>query len=213
MRLFFDTQRSKFNIYKARNYMDNSLSLQLVINHAFLNQVRKDKNLTFSDLEGITKIPQSTIKNILLGNTQNPGTDKLLPICKALDIPIELAYEPGDVNDVKSKIEKQGIKNENASIMALKEIYEHQIASIVSTNEAHINNIRTHYEQHHNDLVDNFEKRLSDKREIIDSSNAHISSLKKELLFTRIAFLVCCSILVGILILEVANPNRGWIRF
>ena len=114
---------------------------------------------------------------------------------------------------IKSKIENQGIKEENVPIIALKEIYENQIASIIRTNETHINNIRSHYEQHHEDLKINFEKRLADKREIIESYEAHIESLKKATLIFGIAFLVCCLILITILILEVANPNLGWIRF
>ena len=193
--------------------MDNTIPFQPVINYAFLNQLRKDKDLTFADLEKITKIPESTIKNILLGKTKNPGIENLLPICKALEIPIELAYESGDANEIKNKIENKGIKDENAAVIALKEIYEHQIASIVSTNEAHITNIRSHYEQHHTDLVNNFEKRLLDKRELIESYKAHVQSLKNELLLSKIAFVVCGTILVTLLILEVANPNLGWIRF
>ena len=193
--------------------MDNTTPLQLVINHAFLNQLRKDKNLTFADLESVTKIPESTIKNILLGKTKNPGMENLLPICKALEIPVELAYESGDTNEIRNKIESKGIKDENAAVIALKEIYEHQIASIISTNEAHITNIRSHYEQHHTDLVNNFEKRLLDKRELIESYKSHIKNLEKELKFTRIAFLICATILLTLLIVEVANPNLGWIRY
>ena len=193
--------------------MNNTIPFQPVINYVFLNQLRKDKNLTFADLENMTKIPESTIKNILLGKTRNPGIENLLPICSALDIPVELAYESGDANEIKNKIESKGIKSENTSIIALKEIYEHQIASIISTNETHITNIRNHYEQHHTDLVSNFEKRLLDKREIIESYKVHIKSLEKDLKLTRIAFLICCGILISLLILEVANPSLGWIRF
>ena len=193
--------------------MDNTLPLQPVINYALLNQLRKDKNLTFADMEAAINVSESTIKNILLGYTRNPGTETLLKICKVLGIPLEIAYESGNINEIKSKIENQGIKEENVPIIALKEIYENQIASIIRTNETHINNIRSHYEQHHEDLKINFEKRLADKREIIESYEAHIESLKKAALIFAIAFLICCLILITILILEVANPNLGWIRF
>ena len=194
--------------------MENNITNSLVaINCQLLNQLRKDKNLTFADLEKMTNISESTIKNILLGRTKNPGMESLLPTCKALGISVEMAYEPGDVDEIKKKIETQGIKDENVSVIALKDIYEHQIAIINHNNEAHINNIRSHYEQHHNDLKENFEKRLSDKREIIESYEKHIKSLEKNVLASRISFGVCCSILIILLILEVSNPSLGWIRF
>ena len=190
------------------------------VNYQLLNQLRKDKNLTFADMESTTKISESTIKNILLGRTKNPGMESLLPICKELGIPVEIAFEPGDVDKIKMKLENQGIKEENVPVIALKEIYEHQIATINKNNEIHINNIRSHYEQHHEDLKENFEKRLSDKRELIESYKEHIASyksrtesLEKELLLSKIAFWICGSVLVILLILEVANPELGWIRF
>lgn len=200
--------------------MENNVAFQVGINYHLLNQLRKDKELTFADMEGLTTISESTIKNILLGRTRNPGMESLLPICKTLGIPVEIAYETGDIDEIKKKIEKQGIKEENIPVIALKEIYDHQIAAINNNNEIHINNIRSHYEQHHEDLRENFEKRLSDKRELIesykehlDSYKSHIKSLEKDLLISKIAFWVCCSVLVILLILEVANPNLGWIRF
>ena len=183
------------------------------INSALLNQLRKDKGLTFSDMEKFTNISESTIKNILLGRTKNPCMETLIPICKVLGIPVEIAYEHGDIEDIKNKIERQGIKEENVPVLALKEIYEHQIATINKTNEEHINNIRSHYEQHHEDLKENYEKRLADKREIIDSQNEHIKTLKRNLRTSVIGLPVCLVVFIALLIAEVLNPNLGWIQF
>lgn len=192
---------------KARNPMENNAqNSQMVVNHKLLNQLRKDKDLTFADMEKMTKVPESTIKNILLGRTNNPGMESLLPICRVLGIPVEIAYESGDVDEIKKKIENQGIKEENVPVIALKEIYEHQIATMKEANETHISNIRTHYEQHHKDLVDNFEKRLADKREIIELQ-------KSELKVSRAVAWIFGIILIVLLILEVSNPSLGWIRF
>ena len=186
---------------------------QTGVNYILLSQLKKDKGLSFPDMEKLTGISESTIKNVFFGKTRNPGMESLIPICRVLGIPVEIAYECGEVDEIKRKIEFQGIKEEDASIIALKEIYERQIAMLNATNEAHINNIRSHYEQHHEDLKDNYEKRLADKREIIDSLQGYVKSLKKECLSSRVAFWICCIILVGILVLEVANPNLGWIKF
>ena len=200
--------------------MENNATFQVGINYQLLNQLRKDKDLTFADMEKLTTISESTIKNILLGKTRNPGMESLLPISKALGVPVEIAYESGDVDEIKKKIENQGIKEENVPVIALKEIYEHQIVTINNNNETHINNIRSHYEQHHNDLKENYEKRLFDKRELIESYKehiesykSHIKSLEKDLLHSRIALWICCSVLVVLLILEVSNPSLGWIRY
>ena len=201
--------------------MENNVILsQTGVNYLLLNQLRKDKGLSFPDMEKLTGISESTIKNILLGKTRNPGMESLIPTCRVLGIPVEIAYEDGDVDEIKAKIEKQGIKEENVPVLALKEIYERQIEVINSNNETHINNIRSHYEQHHEDLKDNFEKRLFDKRELIESYKEHIESYKERIKVletetknSKIATWIFCGILVAILILEVANPNLGWIRF
>ena len=193
--------------------VNNVILSQTGVNYILLSQLKKDKGLSFPDMEKLTGISESTIKNVFFGKTRNPGMESLIPICRVLGIPVEIAYECGEVDEIKRKIEFQGIKEEDASIIALKEIYERQIAMLNATNEAHINNIRSHYEQHHEDLKDNYEKRLSDKREIIDSLQGYVKSLKKECLSSRIAFWVCCIVLVTILVLEVTNPNLGWIRY
>ena len=79
--------------------------------------------------------------------------------------------------------------------------------------ETHINNIRSHYEQHRQDSIENYEKRLSDKREIIEEKDNHIKTLKKEMLYARIFSWICVGILVSLLIAELMNPNLGWLRF
>jgi hypothetical protein len=86
---------------------------------------------------------------------------------------------------------------------------EHQ----VKMNETHINNIRTHYEQHRQDVKENYEKRLADKREIIEQKDKHIKTLEKEILSSKIFSWVCVAVLVALLIAEVMNPNLGWLRF
>jgi hypothetical protein len=55
-------------------------------------------------------------------------------------------------------------------------------------------------------LVDNFEKRLADKREIIELQ-------KQEHKASKIVAWVFGFILVALLIAEVMNPNLGWFRY
>ena len=48
--------------------------------------------------------------------------------------------------------------------------------------------------------------RLADKREIIAEKDKQIN-------FFKIIAAIGYAILIGLLILEVANPNLGWLRF
>ena len=180
----------------------------------------KDKKLTYDDLENLTRISKDTIKNILTGKTRNPGVESLNPICIVLGIPIQRVIR----QEEKVAMETQGIQEGNASILALKEIYEAQLSASKATSEAHIANIRAHYEQHHTDLVDNFEKRLADKREIIEVLKAENSKLTTQLKAqekeSRIGNIIRNSIIalfvigtIVLLILEFIHPEHGWIRW
>ena len=74
-------------------------------------------------------------------------------------------------------------------------------------------NIRSHYEQHHEDLKENYEKRLADKRELIESYKEHISSLERDSRTSKIAFWICVAVFIGVLVAEVMFPSLGWVRF
>ena len=192
---------------------NNDFSTPMIVNHIMLNTIRKEKNLTFDDMRTGIKIPEGTIKNVLLGYTKNPGGDTVNKICKFLGVPVESAYIPIDTEVIKAHLENEGIKGEDASILALKEIYERHEAQMKETTEAHIENIRAHYQQHREDVTENYEKRLADKREIIESKNEHIRMLEKECKHSKIFSWVCVSVLVLILVAEVMNPQLGWIKF
>ena len=139
----------------------------------------------------------STLKNLLSGKTEDPRIATIAPYI----------YAAGGSLDEMYTGERKEADNENVHI--IKEMCEHQ----VRMNETHINNIRTHYEQHRQDVKENYEKRLADKREIIDQKEKHIKSLKKEILSSKIFSWVCVAVLVALLIAEVMNPNLGWLRF
>ena len=198
----------------------NELNLQKGIDNELLKAAMEDKNLTYDDLEKRINISKDTIKNILTGKTKNPGVENLHPICRELGVSMEKVLR----QEEKVAIENQGIKNESAAVLALKEIYETQMSAAKATSEAHIANIRAHYEQHHTDLVDNFEKRLSDKREIIEilkEENAQLNNkLKEQEKATRtgnlIRNIIITAFVIGVialLILEFIHPEHGWIRW
>ena len=169
----------------------------------YLTTLRLKNDLTFEAIAERSKRSVSTVKNLCTGKTEDPRLDTVAPIVYAMGGSIDEMYNPD-----KSKDE---IKE--TSVLAMKDIYESQLTAIKESYDEQINNIRGHYEQHHDDLKENYEKRLADKRELIETKDAHIKSLEKESCSHKIAFWICISILVGILILEVMNPNLGWIRY
>ena len=187
----------------------NDIKLQKGINYELLNEARIEKNLTMEKTAELADVPEPTVKNILTGKTKYPRSDNLDSICHVLGIPMEKALRQAE----KTELENQGIKDGDLSVLALKEIYEMQLAATKEMNEAHIANIRAHYEQHHEDLKENYERRLADKRELIDTKDAHIKSLERSYLHSKVLSWICVSVLVALLIAEVMNPNLGWLRY
>ena len=187
---------------------DSTITIQEGVNCKLLDDVRKDRGLTIKALAEGCKIAEGTVKNICNGTVTNPQICTLDAICKFLGIPIEQVLLGRD--DKQTVMEVKAIKQEQVSVIALKEIYEQQMKETKEINEAHISNIRNHYEQHHEDLKENYERRLADKREIIEDTKARVKHLEKEnlmykLLFVALVLIVC--------LLEFMHPESGWIRF
>lgn len=169
----------------------------------YLTGLKEKTGLTYEVIAMKSKKSESTVINLCSGKTDNPGIDTIAPVVYAMGGSIDEMYNPGKNKDEVKEI----------SITSIKEIYEYQLAEQAKTNEAHINNIRTHYEQHRADVVENYEKRLADKREIIEQQDKHITSLEKENRSSKGFSWVCVAVLVALLIAEVMNPNLGWLRF
>lgn len=155
----------------------------------YINGKRVEAGLSFEALAGMCNRPESTVKNICSGKTEAPRLDTVLPIMEALGGSFDEMLHPNQGKD----------EMKECSVLALKDIYEFQIEKINQTNEAHINNIRTHYDQHHEDLKVNYER--------------VIGILKLACIISVIAFCACFVILISLLIAEVMNPNLGWIRY
>ena len=185
----------------------------LVVNFILLNKLRKDQGKTFADISKRIGVPEGTVKNVILGKSKRPGADVFHKICEDLGIAAEDALIVEGAEQIKVQLEAQAIKEGNVPVVALKEIYEQQLAKIAVMNETHINDIRAHYEQHHEDLIENYEKRLADKREIIDNNKEHVKSLRTIIMVLSISLGVCIVAFIGLLVAEVMNPNLGWFRY
>lgn len=169
------------------------MDARLVAN--YLTQLKEKSGITDEIIAEKSGRSVSTVKNLRSGKTEDPRLDTVAPVVYAMG---------GSIDEMYTGKSKDAVKE--ISISSIKEIYEQQLSEMAKTHEAHINNIRSHYEQHIEDLKDNYEKRLEGKDELIKGTSSHTN-------FFRILACVGLAILIGILILEVTNPNLGWIRY
>ncbi|MBO7240191.1 MAG: hypothetical protein J6V23_06890 [Bacteroidaceae bacterium] len=169
----------------------------------YLSSLKRKTGLTYEAIAEKSKRSESTVKNLCLGKAEDPRIDTVAPIVYALGGSMDEMLNPD-----KNKDELK-----ETSVIALKDSYEYQAALLKETSETHITNIRSHYAQHHEDLKENYERRLADKRELIDTKDAHIRTLERECLSSKVFSWVCVFVLVALLVAEVMNPNLGWLRY
>ena len=144
--------------------------------------------LTYEAIAEKSQRSESTVKNLCLGKTEDPRLDTVAPVIYAMG---------GSIDEMYTGKSKDAVKE--ISINSIKEIYEQQLLEMSKSNETQINNIRAHYEQHRSDSKENYERLLKEKS----------NQAKTFMVLACIGY----AILIGLLILEVANPNLGWLRF
>ena len=169
------------------------MDAKLVAN--YLTTLKENTGLTYEAIAEKSGLSVSTVKNLFSGKSEDPRLNTVGPVTYALD---------GSVDEMYTGKTKDELKE--ISLTAIREMYEFQLAEQRKTTESHILNIRAHYEQHRQDTVSNFERLLNEK-------DHQIKHFKKT---SFINFVIACigfGILIAILILEVANPDLGWIRF
>lgn len=184
------------------------------MNREILNTARIQLGWSVEKLAEESNVPFQTVKNVLSGKTKNSRVDTFVPLAKALGVPLEVLFETDENNiineEVIEEMVEEAIKDEkvpDVSVIALKEIYEHQITMMKETNEEHIKNIREHYERHIAELKEHYEKRLTDKRE-------HIDTIMLDKKWFRLASVVSVLALIGIFFfIEFMTPGHGWFTF
>lgn len=164
----------------------------------YLTTKSKEYNISPELVSKKTKIPEDTVKNAFSGKTSNPGIVNVAPMVHAVHGSLDEMCFGKQIND-------------NIAAPAI-EFYRQQIITMQEQHEQQNTEIRCHYEQHRQDYKDHTEHRLADKREIIEQLKEHNTSLKREVRSYKIFACICLAVLVGLLILEVSNPDLGWIR-
>ena len=157
----------------------------------YLSSLMEKQGLTDKVVADRCNASAETVKNLRTGKTDNPGIFTSAPILYAAN---------GSVDDMFG----HSTKNDSGEVFAnaIKELSEYQL----KINETHINNIRSHYERQN-------AENEKHHQEIVKLKDEHISMLKKTLLIVGIVAGVAISILIILLILEVSNPELGWLRF
>ena len=118
----------------------------------YLTMLKTKSGLTYEAIAEKSGISEATIKNLFSGKSEDPRLNTVAPVLYAMGGSLDEAYT-GKSKDVVKEI----------SINSIKEMYEFQIAEHRKTEETHINNIRTHYEQHRKDTLSNFERLIKEK--------------------------------------------------
>ena len=153
----------------------------------YLTRIIKEAGNNYEIVAQKSNTSEATVKNLCSGKTENPGILTLAPI----------VYAANGSLDVMCGKTKEDIDEKTKELM--KEMSEFQFDEYRKTEEAHINNIRAHYEQHREDTISNFERLIKEK--------------DKQINFFKILACIGFAILIGLLILEVTNPSLGWIKF
>lgn len=182
------------------------------MNYQRLNNARIKLGWSMEKTADESNIPLQTTKNVLTGISKNSRTDTVKALADALGVPIAEVFADEEIleDEVIEEMENKVIKENKAdevSVLALKEIYEHQITLMKEANQEHIKNIREHYERHISDLEKHYEKRLADKRE-------HIDTIMIDKKWFRLASVFSVVALLGVFFfIEFMTPGHGWFTF
>ena len=119
----------------------------------YITALKEKTGLSYETIAKKSNTSESTVKNLCLGKTEDPRLNTVAPVVYAMGGSIDEMCNPDKSRDEVKEI----------SIASIKEIYEQQLSEMAKTNETHINNIRSHYEQHRDDTISNFERLIKEK--------------------------------------------------
>lgn len=169
------------------------MDARLVAN--YLTRLKEKAGITFEAIAEQSGLSLSTVKNLFSGKSEDPRLNTVAPVTFVLN---------GSIDEMYSGKPKESLQE--ISLHSIKEMYEFQLSEQRAAEETRIANIRADHERHMNDVNTNHERLLAEKD-------------KNALLWKKVAlvcFGVACIgliILITLLILEVSNPDLGWIKF
>ena len=70
-----------------------------------IRQLCKERGITPNGLSNLAAVPQSTIKSILLGESQNPGTVTIKKLCDGLEITLAEFFSTPEFDALEQEIQ------------------------------------------------------------------------------------------------------------
>ena len=150
----------------------------------YLNTLKNKGNFTIETVSNLSGVPESTVKNIFTGKTEDPRFETVAAIVLAMGGSLDAIYSAAKQEDVEAN-----------AVITIKESYEHRIADI-----------REHYEHLLREQKERYEER-------IEEINEHIDTIKLDKRWFRIGFVASVLIFAMLCVAELSNPNLGWFRY
>lgn len=150
----------------------------------YLNALKNKGNFTFETISNLSGIPESTVKNIFTGKTEDPRFETVSAIVLSMGGSLDAIYTAAKKEDVEAN-----------AVIAIKEAYEERIALIKEQYEHRLNEKDKHYER------------------LLFEAEKHIETIKLDKRWFRIGFVVSIFIFALLCIAELLNPNLGWFRY
>lgn len=90
---------------------------------------KEESNLTYKDIGERSNTPAATVQKIFNGDTQNPNSETVYNIVKALGHTMEELYDGQTIKESKEEI---------ASVAVIREMYESRIAELKEQHQQHV---------------------------------------------------------------------------
>ena len=161
----------------------------------YLNKLKAKTGLTYEAIAEQTGLSLSTVKNLFSGKSEDPRLNTVAPVIYVLNGSLDEMY----IGKPKETLQE-------ISLNSIKDMYEFQLAQQRKDEEIRVANIRADHDKYIEILNKNHD-------EISNEKNKRIKMITKIAVGASVALAICASILIVLLILEVSNPNLGWIKF
>lgn len=150
----------------------------------YLNALKNKGNFTYEAVSNLSGVPESTVKNIFTGKTEDPRFETVSAIVLAMGGSLDAIYSAAKQEDVEAN-----------AVITLKESYEKRIEEI-----------REHYEHRLSEKDRHYER-------LLDAAEKHIKTIMLDKKWFRIGFAIAVIIFAMLCVAELLNPNLGWIRY
>lgn len=150
----------------------------------YLNALKTKGNFTIETISNLSGVPESTVKNIFSGKTEDPRFETVSSIVVAMGGSLDAIYTAAKKEDVEAN-----------AVITIKETYEQRLADI-----------KEHYEHRLNEKDKHYERLLLE-------AEKHIETIKLDKRWFRIGFVVSIFIFALLCVAELLNPNLGWFRY